>query len=239
MIQIKNTDRVFVLTGAGISAESGIPTFRDSNGLWCGHNIEDVATPQGWRRDPALVWQFYSMRRRDAAPCQPNPAHKALADLETMIGDRLTLCTQNVDDLHEKAGSTNVLHMHGWLFKSRCERCEKPKDDLQAYTSLAEVPNCPCDHSGGSRLRPHIVWFGEMPFFLDEIEHELHRSTIFICIGSSGVVEPAASFARMARNYNRAKTYYVGPEAPANDHLFDQSFLGKAGEVLPSLFQNA
>src|SRR5882724_8529634 len=180
MVEITKSDRVFILTGAGISAESGIPTFRDSNGLWCGHTIEDVATPQGWRRDSALVWQFYSMRRRDAAPCQPNPAHKALADLETKIGTRLTLCAQNVDDLHEKAGSKNVLHMHGWLFKSRCERCEKPLDDSQAYASLLEVPNCPCDPSGRARLRPHIVWFGEMPFFLDEIERELHQTTVFI-----------------------------------------------------------
>lgn len=236
MIRIAHADRVFILTGAGISAESGIPTFRDSNGLWCGHSIEDVATSQGWRRNPALVWEFYSMRRRDAATCQPNAAHRVLAELEAKIGSCLTLCTQNVDDLHEKAGSGNVLHMHGWLYKSRCERCEKPQEDTHAYASLVEVPQCPCDPSGSSRLRPHIVWFGEMPFFLDEIERELRQSTIFICIGSSGVVEPAASFARMARNFNRAKTYYVGPEAPANDHLFDRSFLGKAGEVLPSLF---
>jgi len=238
MIRVGETDRVFVLTGAGISAESGIPTFRDSNGLWCGHSIEDVATPEAWRRNPALVWEFYAMRRKDAAPCQPNPAHKALAELEAKMGDRLTLCTQNVDDLHEKAGSKSVLHMHGWLFRSRCERCEKPQPDANAYASLDAVPRCPCDAKGKAMLRPDIVWFGEMPFFLDAIQDALQRTNIFVCVGSSGVVEPAASFARMARSFNRAKTYYVGPEKPANDFMFDECFTGKAGELLPGLLQS-
>ncbi len=120
-IEISSEDRVFVLSGAGISAESGIATFRASDGLWSGHRIEDVATPEGWNADPSLVWRFYSQRRRDARKAQPNPAHRALAALENAIGDRFFLCTQNVDDLHERAGSRRMIHMHGQLFESRCE----------------------------------------------------------------------------------------------------------------------
>ena len=129
-IHIKPTDRVFVLTGAGMSAESGIPTFRDTNGLWRNYRVEEVASPDAWRRDPQLVWDFYSMRRTVAANAQPNPGHRALAALERTLGCRLFLCTQNVDNLHEQAGS-RPLHMHGELFKSRCERCQLPFDDTR------------------------------------------------------------------------------------------------------------
>jgi NAD-dependent deacetylase len=129
-IHIKPTDRVFVLTGAGMSAESGIPTFRDTNGLWRNYRIQEVASPEAWRRDPQLVWDFYSMRRTVAATAQPNPGHRALAALEHTLGSRLFLCTQNVDNLHEQAGS-HPLHMHGELLKSRCERCQLPFDDTR------------------------------------------------------------------------------------------------------------
>jgi NAD-dependent deacetylase len=225
------SDRVFVLTGAGISAESGIPTFRDAGGLWRNYRFEDVASPHAWRRDPRLVWEFYSMRRRVASSAKPNPGHFALASLEDSLADRFLLCTQNVDNLHEQAGSRRVLHMHGELFKSRCDSCSRPPfDDSSLYESPAELPRCAC----GGMIRPHICWFGETPFELDHIFAAVGRCTLFVAIGTSGTVEPAASFAALAKR--RAKTFYIGPELPANQHLFDDSFLGKSGELLPSLF---
>src|SRR5579863_7884126 len=153
-IPVAKNDRVFVLTGAGISAESGLPTFRASDGLWAGHRIEDVCTPEAWQRNPALVWEFYSARRTSAWQAQPNPAHLVLAELEGQLSDRFFLCTQNVDDLHERVGSRRLLHMHGELAKSRCERdCGRPPvEDRAAYANLAEVARCAC----GGRLRPHI-----------------------------------------------------------------------------------
>ncbi len=234
MIRIGMRDRVFVLTGAGISAESGIPTFRGVSGLWRNHRIEDVASPIAWRRDPEMVWQFYSWRREVAATCKPNPAHYALAELEHQLGERLLICTQNVDSLHEQAGSQRVLHIHGRLFQSRCEReCGWPPfDDANSYPLLAAVPRCEC----GGRIRPHICWFGEVPFHLEEVSTALEHTTVFLCVGSSGVVEPAASFVRRVRVNAGARAYYVGPEQPANRDAFDECFWGKAGAVLPGLF---
>ena len=221
---------MFVLTGAGISAESGIPTFRGAGGLWRDYRIEDVASATAWRRDPRLVWEFYSMRRRAAEPARPNAAHKALAQLEQRLRERLLVCTQNVDNLHEQAGAKNVLHMHGELFKSRCDRCRRPPfEDRNLYEPPSEVPGCAC----GGRIRPHICWFGEMPFGLDAIRAALENCTIFMAVGTSGVVEPAASFA--AQVGGRARTIYVGPEKPANAAAFTELHLGKAGEVLPAL----
>src|SRR6202453_4874044 len=152
------SDRLFVLTGAGISAESGLATFRGSGGLWNGYRVEEVATPEAWEADPALVWKFYSMRRRDATAAEPNAAHRALARLEDRLGERLFLCTQNVDDLHERGGSRRVHHMHGSLFESRCVECERPFADRAEYE--AELPVCA---QCGAVVRPHIVWFGEVP----------------------------------------------------------------------------
>ena len=230
-ITFSATDRVFLLTGAGVSAESGIPTFRDANGLWRNYRFEDVASPVAWRRDPRLVWDFYSMRRRAAVSAKPNPAHQAIASLQRGLGDRLFLCTQNVDNLHEQAGSPRVVHMHGELFKSRCDSCSRPPfDDAQLYEPPTAIPRCEC----GGQIRPHICWFGEPPFHLDEIFAALDTCSYFFAIGTSGTVEPAASFAAQAAR--RAKTYYVGPEPPANLRVFHQCFLGKAGEVLPDLF---
>ncbi len=230
MLNLSATDRVFILTGAGVSAESGIPTFRDANGLWRSYRLEEVASPSAWRRDPHLVWEFYSMRRRVAASAKPNPAHIAIAMCERHVRDRLFLCTQNVDNLHEQAGSNNVIHMHGELFKSRCERCQSPPfADANTYDPPVEIPRCEC----GGRIRPHICWFAEIPFHLDEIFRALEECTVFIAVGTSGVVEPAASFvAEVAR---RAQTIYVGPEAPANASSFNECWVGKAGEVLPDL----
>ena len=234
MIEIGPEDRVFVLTGAGISAESGIATFRDADGLWDGVRPEDVSTPEGWRRDPRLVWEFYSARRKAAADKKPNPAHKALAQLEAAIGDRLLICTQNVDDLHEQAGSTRVLHIHGNLFQSRCESCGRTPF-LDRDIHLDEIPKC---RSCNGKIRPNIVWFGEVPLHLDRILRELEFCTIFVAIGTSGVVHPAASFVATAKLKGVVRTTcYVGPEEPANRILFNQVILGNAGDVLPGLFQ--
>jgi NAD-dependent deacetylase len=233
IIDIGSKDRVFVLTGAGVSAESGLPTFRDSNGLWNGYRIEDVATPEAWAEDAERVWLFYAMRRRDALRCQPNPAHYALAELERDLEDRFFLCTQNVDPLHERAGSKRLVHMHGELFRSRCEmECGEDFADEGIYETEAAIPLCPC----GGRIRPHIVWFGEMPLELDRILNELDRCTVLMVVGSSGMVHPAAGFVQWA-NRRGVRTYYIGPERPLNAHSFTRILLGKAGEVLPGLFR--
>lgn len=230
MSAISRADRVFILTGAGVSAESGIPTFRGVRGLWRNYRIEEVASPEAWARDPQLVWEFYSMRRRVASTAKPNPAHVAIAKLETVLEERLFLCTQNVDNLHEQAGSKKVAHMHGELFKSRCDSCGRlPFEDKKIYEPPAELPRCDC----GSRIRPHICWFQEVPFDLEEIFRALDRCTMFMAIGTSGVVEPAASFVSLVRS--RARTIYVGPEEPANRTLFRECYVGKAGEILPGL----
>ena len=234
MLSMSPGDRLFILTGAGVSAESGIPTFRGVNGLWRNYRIEEVASPHAWRRDPRLVWAFYSMRRQVAASAKPNPSHFALARLEQQIGDRLFLCTQNVDDLHEQAGSKQVVHMHGELFKSRCDTCSRPPcDDKNSYEPPCDLPHCEC----GGGIRPHICWFGEVPFELDRISRALGACTVFMAIGTSGVVEPAASF--VAQVQRRARTIYVGPAAPANRSAFSECHLGMAGEVLAQLFRDS
>ena len=233
-LAISATDRVFVLTGAGVSAESGLPTFRASDGLWEGHRIEDVCTPEALARNPALVWEFYSMRRVAAHQAQPNPAHRALADLESRLGERFVLCTQNVDDLHERAGSHRLIHMHGELAKSRCEEgCGRaPIADNSVYRSLDEVPHCAC----GALLRPHIVFFGEMPLELDRIQREIDRASLMLVVGTSGSVYPAANFVHWARLAG-ARTVYVGPEHPLNASAFTEIVDGRAGEVLPGLIE--
>jgi NAD-dependent deacetylase len=233
MIEISPIDRLFILTGAGVSAESGLPTFRGEGGIWRQRRAEEIATPEAWKRDPQFVWEFYSMRRRKAAEVKPNPGHFALAALERAIGERLFLCTQNVDTLHEQAGSTSAVHMHGELFKSRCESCSRPPfGDRNTYERPAPLARCAC----GALVRPHICWFGEAPYQMDQIFSALSHSTVYTAIGTSGVVEPAASFAAYARQRG-ARTYYVGPEAPSNSGVFGAMFLGKSGEVLPNLFK--
>lgn len=227
-------DHLFVLTGAGVSAESGLPTFRGMNGLWRGYRVEDVATPEAFAADPALVWQFYSERRQRHQTVQPNPAHFALAELEGAVAERFFLCTQNVDSLHEQAGSHRVVHMHGRIMQSRCSRpnCKTvPFDDCSSYRTPEEIPKC---DQCGALVRPHICWFGEVPFQMELILHQIEGATVLLTVGTSGVVEPAASFVRMARR-NRARTIYVGPEEPSNSSFFDEVLMGKAGEVLPRL----
>ena len=226
-------DRVFVLTGAGVSAESGLPTFRGVNGLWRGYRVEDVATPEAFAADPELVWQFYSERRQRHQTVAPNPAHFALAELELALADRMFLCTQNVDSLHEQAGSRRVVHMHGRIMQARCSnpRCNTaPFEDRNPYRTRQEIPTC---RECGALIRPHICWFGEVPFEINLVLHQLGAATFALVVGSSGVVEPAASFVRMAR-HNRARTIYIGPEEPANRAFFDEVIMGKAGAVLPN-----
>src|SRR5216683_5719773 len=217
-------DRLFVLTGAGISAESGLATFRGSGGLWNGYRVEDVATPEAWRTDPELVWRFYSMLRRDALAAQPNAGHIAIAEIEQKLADRFYLCTQNVDDLHERAGSQRIHHMHGTLFQSRCVHCNATFPDKALYEAAVKLPKCP---KCGALVRPHIVWFGEVPLDMEDIYRELDRTTILLVVGTSGSVYPAAGFVQVA-NQRGIRTIYVGPEEPLNADAFDEIILGSA-----------
>lgn len=240
-IRIGPEERIFVLTGAGVSAESGLKTFRDQGGLWEGSRVEDVATPEAWGRDAARVWRFYSQRRREARNAEPNAAHRALAKMERSLGERFFLCTQNVDDLHERAGSQRLVHMHGKLFASRCEfsgagvaafACSRgPFPDEALYEKEAAIPRCAC----GGRIRPHIVWFGETPLKMERIEREIAQATTMLVVGTSGAVYPAASFVRWAGP--QLRKVYIGPEEPANAEAFTQIMLGRAGEVLPGLIE--
>ncbi|QQR91391.1 MAG: NAD-dependent deacylase [Myxococcales bacterium] len=236
-LTLKNDDYVFVLSGAGVSVESGLATFRDGDGLWEKHRIEDVATPEAWRRDPELVWRFYSARRKQASQVEPNAAHRALAQMEEALQERFLLCTQNVDNLHERAGNKRVLHMHGELFMSRCEDpdCMRaPFSDERYYETKQSIARCEC----GARILPHICWFGEVPFHMNAIMSALNKATVFVTVGSSGAVYPAASFVSHVKNSKGSgpTTIYVGPEPPDNAYAFDQCRLGKATEAIPRLF---
>ena len=226
-------DRLFVLTGAGISAESGLATFRGSGGLWNGHRVEEVATPEAWQANPELVWRFYSQRRRDALAARPNAAHRALAKIEQRLAENFYLCTQNVDDLHERAGSIRVHHMHGSLFESRCVRCDQPFPDQSFYEDAKTLPTC---RTCGEPIRPHIVWFGEVPLDMDTIYRKLDRATVLLVVGTSGSVYPAAGFVQIA-NQRHIRTIYVGPEEPLNIDSFDEVILSTATEALPKLME--
>ncbi|MEZ6004820.1 MAG: NAD-dependent deacylase [Planctomycetota bacterium] len=231
MQRLEAGDRLTILTGAGVSAESGLATFRGGGGLWEGHRVEDVATPEGWARDPGLVWRFYQMRRAALGGVQPNAAHFALARLEQWGREhdvRVHLITQNVDDLHQRAGST-VLPMHGELEVLRCERCDHRVREL---TSLDEAVFVPCPACGHTRLRPDIVWFGEVPYGMDAIEDILMNTTHFLSAGTSGAVWPAAGFLHAARSVG-ARTYVNALEAPANLEPGDRFLEGPASQVLP------
>src|SRR5947209_13731747 len=237
-MQLTPQDRLFVLTGAGISAESGLATFRGSGGLWNGHRVEEVATPEAWDANPTLVWRFYSQRRRDARVAQPNAAHYALAEIEQRLAKtdpkNFYLCTQNVDDLHERAGSQRIHHMHGSLFESRCTLCDKPFPDQSFYEDEQNLPTC---KTCASPIRPHIVWFGEIPLDMDAIYRELNRATTLLVVGTSGSVYPAAGFVDIA-NQRRIRTIYVGPEEPLNSEAFDDVILAPATQGLPKLLES-
>lgn len=188
--------RVVILTGAGISAESGIKTFRESNGLWENHSIEDVATPHGFEKNSDLVYRFYNERRKQLLTSKPNDAHYALVEIENIFKKNYFLVTQNVDDLHDRAGSKNILHMHGELLKVRCLNCEKVYKWTDNLDSTNKCSSCT------SGLRPHIVWFHEMPFSMDFISSQVAECNLFISIGTSGLVYPAAGFSQLAKSKN-------------------------------------
>jgi NAD-dependent deacetylase len=228
-----HTASVVVLTGAGVSADSGLATFRDAGGLWEGHQVEEVATPGAWAADPRLVWRFYQLRRAALGEVEPNPAHAALARLEAACARAevdFLLVTQNVDDLHERAGSDPV-HMHGELAMLRCERCGHRERNLAALDPVTFVACSHCEHD---RLRPDIVWFGELPMHLDRIERRLRRATHFLSIGTSGLVYPAAGFLTAARAAG-AHTWVNSLDEPSNLHPSDDFHPGRAAEVVPRL----
>lgn len=219
--------QIVVLTGAGISAESGVPTFRDADGLWEGHRVEDVATPEGFEKDRATVQRFYDDRRAALRSVEPNPAHVALAELEDHLGDALLVVTQNIDDLHERAGSRNVVHMHGELLKALCSACgvATPWDG-----DLSGEPACP--GCGEHELRPDVVWFGEVPYEMDRISAALSDATHFVSIGTSGAVYPAAGFVQHARRHG-ARTLELNLEPSEGSHFFHESRQGRAGDLVP------
>lgn len=220
---------IAVLTGAGVSAESGLATFRGADGLWEGHRVEDVATPEAFRRDPALVHQFYDARRAKLATVEPNAAHKALARLDAEWPGQLLLVTQNVDDLHERAGSKRLIHMHGELAKGWCLACGK----RVAWTGpMGEAAQCPSCRVEG-QVRPDIVWFGEMPYEMERIDEALQGCDLFVSIGTSGAVYPAAGFVQTAR-YCGARTLEINLEPSLASSMFDESRIGKAGELVPA-----
>ncbi len=242
-IELTKKTWVLVLTGAGVSAESGIPTFRGSNGLWENYPVEYVASPEGFKRDPALVWRFYSQRRAFAKTCSPNPGHFALRSLEDYLGDHFLLVTQNVDGLHRKAGSQRLVELHGNLFTTRCSQCDRiPFADESEYMS-EDLPFCDvCEKSGRkSLLRPHIVWFGEMLSTddLDRVHGFMARASgepfVFIAAGTSGVVYPAAGLVLAARRLG-GRTFLVNAEPADNTRAFEHFLQGPSGQILPQLF---
>lgn len=219
--------RIVVLTGAGISAESGVATFRDADGLWEGHHVEEVATPEGYDADPALVHAFYDARRAALADVAPNPAHLALGRLEAVLGDDLTIVTQNVDDLHERGGAHQVLHMHGELLSAWCRACGRR---FRWEGTLGDRPACP--GCGISELRPDIVWFGEMPYGMDRISAAIAEADLFVSIGTSGAVYPAAGFVIEARARG-IRSLEINLEPSEGTHWFDEARHGKAGDLVP------
>jgi NAD-dependent deacetylase len=222
--------RIVILTGAGISAESGLGTFRDKDGLWTKYDLSQVATPEGFAADPDLVHEFYNARRRNLLAAAPNPAHDALARLERRHLGRVLIVTQNVDDLHERAGSKSLLHMHGELLKSRCLHCGEVRD---WPGNMAVDTPCPaCRRAGG--LRPHVVWFGEMPLFMSRIQVELAACDLFVSIGTSGTVYPAAGFVAEVRGHRRAHTVELNLEPSDGATRFAETIHGPASVIVPA-----
>ena len=222
-------ENIVILTGAGISAESGLATFRGGDGLWCGHRVEDVATPEGFQRNPALVHAFYNTRRRQLRDVIPNAAHHALARLAAEWRGNLLLVTQNVDDLHDRAGHNHLLHMHGELNSALCTRCGAARP---WRGPLLGDPKCPaCARVGG--LRPDIVWFGEMPYHVDDISAAIAACDLFVSIGTSGAVYPAAGFVQWARDAG-ARTLELNLEPSAGTPVFDEARHGPASVLVPA-----
>ena len=225
---MRKPDNIVILTGAGISAESGVATFRAADGLWEGHKVEAVATPEGFARDPGQVHAFYDARRAQLAHVAPNPAHDALAWLDSAWPGELLIVTQNVDDLHERAGSRRLLHMHGELLKAWCLACDSR---LPWNGEMGETATCPACAVPG-RLRPDIVWFGEMPYEMNRIETALRNADLFVSIGTSGAVYPAASYVQTAR-FCGARTLELNLEPSQGSIFFDEVHIGKAGVEVP------
>lgn len=234
--------RLLVLTGAGVSAESGIATFRDSNGLWEQHRVEDVASPEGFEQDPRVVWNFYSLRRQQARSVEPNPGHLALAAIEERLGDRFLLVTQNIDGLHHRAGSERVIEIHGSLFRTKCSRCDLDPFEDEAHYLERALPACEeCERRGRKALlRPDIVWFGEMldSSSLRAIDAFMRRDPgspfVFLAAGTSGAVWPVAGFVNLARSLG-AETLLVNAEPAENTAQFHSFIRGKSAEILPAL----
>ncbi len=220
---------ILILTGAGISAESGLATFRAADGLWEGHRVEDVATPEAFARNPALVHQFYDARRKRLGEVRPNAAHDALARLDAEWPGELLLVTQNVDDLHERAGARRLLHMHGELNRGWCVECDRRFAWDGPMGEGAACPGCECQGA----VRPDIVWFGEMPYDMDRIEAALRACDLFVSIGTSGAVYPAAGFVQTAR-YCGARTLELNLEPSQGSVFFDETRIGRAGELVPA-----
>lgn len=225
MSQIRN---IVILTGAGVSAESGIDTFRDGGGLWEQHRVEDVATPEAFARDPDLVLRFYDMRREAIQTKQPNAAHFALARLDREWPGELLIVTQNVDDLHERAGARRVLHMHGEHLNAWCTAC-----DVRSLWRGPLIARPACPECGETALRPDVVWFGEMPYRMDEIYDALREADLFVSIGTSGAVYPAAGFVRNAREFG-AETLELNLEPSQGSRWFHEARHGPATEIVPA-----
>ncbi|KPL68763.1 NAD-dependent deacetylase [Erythrobacter sp. SG61-1L] len=224
MSDIRN---IVILTGAGISAESGLRTFRAEDGLWEDHRVEDVATPEAFRRDPELVQRFYDERRAGVLAARPNPAHEALARLDREWGGDLLIVTQNIDDLHERAGAQRVLHMHGEALSVWCQAC-----DARHHWEGTLLDGPPCPACGQVAMRPDIVWFGEMPYRMDEIFAAIARADLFVSIGTSGAVYPAAGFVQQAGSH-RVRTLELNLEPSQGSRWFDESRLGPASVLVP------
>lgn len=228
--RLEGCERVVALTGAGISAESGVPTFRGKDGLWRQYRATDLATPEAFAEDSRLVWEFYNWRREVLAPLHPNPGHLALAAMESRF-PHFTLITQNIDGLHQTAGSRKVIELHGNIWWVRCTGCGELTEDRRA--PLPELPTC---EACSALLRPHVVWFGEMldPKILDQAYRALETCQVMIVVGTSGVVQPAASMGATARRRG-AFVAEINLEPTPYTEVYDLSILGKAGEVLPLL----
>jgi NAD-dependent deacetylase len=231
---LSKKSRVVVLTGAGISAESGLKTFRDNNGLWENHRVEDVATPEAFARDPELVYRFYNLRRAQLSQpeIQPNAAHLALVKLERFLGGNFLLVTQNVDNLHELAGSERVLHMHGELLSYRCTVSGQVAATQQAYDNHSRCKCC----QPGQLIRPNVVWFGEMPLHMQQIGEAIQHADVFISIGTSGNVYPAAGFVHEA-NLHGAHSIELNLEPSTGYNEFADAIYGKASEILPGFVE--
>jgi NAD-dependent deacetylase len=228
--KLHQSQNVVVLTGAGVSAESGVPTFRGQDGLWRQYRAVDLATPQAFQRDPRLVWEFYQWRRQLLQPMQPNPAHLALAELERRL-TRFTLITQNIDGLHTVAGSRNLIELHGNIWQLRCTGCGQIQEDRRL-----DLPSLPVCHHCEAPLRPHVVWFGEMldPEDLAKTYAALQTCQVMLIIGTSGLVQPAASMGAWAKQH-RAFVAEMNLEATPQSSQYDLALQGKAGELVPQL----